>query len=213
MIIYKITNDINDKIYIGQTIFDNLNKRISSYKSEIQNPKCHRPIIEAIREYGIEHFSWEIIESGIENQEELDKKEIYYIQKFQSLTKDNGYNADIGGRGQGPRSEETKRKIGEAQKGELNHMYGKVGSQNAMSKRIIELTTGKIYESACEAAKDLNIGFSHVCATARGKRGSTGGFVFLYIDEDNNFIIPEKLTRIKNVELRNSLHEKYPNIF
>jgi hypothetical protein len=92
-------------------------------------------------------------------------------------------------------------------------MYGKTGEQNATSKKIMELTTGKVYGSACEAAKELGICFSHVCATARGERGSTGGYVFLYMNEDNSLIVPDKMTRIKNVPLRKQLHELYPNIF
>jgi group I intron endonuclease len=86
LIIYKITNDFNDKVYIGQTIYDNLKGRIQTYKGEIQSKSCTRPIIQAMREHGIEHFTWEIIESGINSQKELDEKEVAYIKEYKSLT-------------------------------------------------------------------------------------------------------------------------------
>ena len=65
-------------------------------------------------------------------------------------------------------------------------MYGKTGKLNVTSKKVLELTTGKIYDSACEASRQLELGFSHICAVARGERGSTGGYIFRYIDENNN---------------------------
>jgi group I intron endonuclease len=213
LIIYKITNDFNNKVYIGQTIYNDLKKRIKTYKSEIQFRDGTRPIIQEIRKHGIDHFTWEVLEKDINSQQELDEKEIAYIKEYKSLTSQNGYNADVGGRGQGPRSEETKKKIGDAQRGKLNHMYGKTGAKNATSKKVMELTTGKTYESACEAARDLGINFSHICATARGKRGSTKGYVFLYVDENGHLIIPNRMTKIKNPSLRKKLHNLYPNLF
>ena len=69
--------------------------------------------------------------------------------------------------------------------GTKNHMYGKRGELNITSKRVIELTTGKIYESASLAADELKVNFSHVCAVARGERGSHKGYVVRYLDSNN----------------------------
>lgn len=57
-----------------------------------------------------------------------------------------------------------------------------------MSQSIIELTTGKTYESANLASKDLNLHPAHVCGVARGERGSTGGYVFRYMDHTGKII-------------------------
>ena len=108
-----------------------------------------------------------------------------------------------------PLSEETKRKIGEAQKGSLNHMYGKKGFDNFSSKAVIEITTNKVFGSASVAAEKLEVNFSHVCAVARGDRGSTGGYVFRYLDENNNPIRPEHPAHIKFVKVRDSVLEEY----
>lgn len=98
-IIYKATNVVNNKSYIGQTI-DILEKRIHSHKKSSfrknhsqYNYLFHR----AIRKYGIESFLWEIIE--VCNTPELNDKEIFYIKQFKTYAPDgeNGYNLTRGG--------------------------------------------------------------------------------------------------------------------
>lgn len=208
MLIYKIVNDINNKIYIGQTT-SSLKERISNYKKEYKYDKRHRPILDAMKKYGMEHFSFEIVEDNIQIKEELDIKEKYYIKYYHSLCKENGYNIELGGNGRGKHSEETKQKISESQKGKLNHMWGKTGNQNATSRPIIELTTGKKYESANLASKELKINPSHVCAVARGERGSTGGYVFRYIDHTGKIIQPKDITKIRKKDVRDKILLEY----
>ena len=91
--IYQITNDINQKIYIGKTEFS-IEKRFKEHCSDAfreRNEK--RPLYNAMRKYGVEHFHIELIEET-DNPEE---REIYWIEKKQSFK--NGYNATIGGDG------------------------------------------------------------------------------------------------------------------
>lgn len=159
-----------------------------------------------MRKYGFENFKFETIEHNINNQETLDGLEKYYISFYDSI--DNGYNIKPGGKG-GLHKEETKQKIALSQMGELNHMWGKVGDLNSTSKRTLELTTDMVYESAMLASKELDLCFSHVCSVARGKRGSTGGFVFRYVDDDGKPIRPKKTTIIKNKQLIEKVLDKY----
>lgn len=95
--IYKIYNDINDKIYIGQTIRDiqdrfNEHLRTSFYPSEC-NSKLHRAIVK----YGREHFFVEQVEEV--SLSELDGRERYWIKYYNSTDKEKGYNITIGGSG------------------------------------------------------------------------------------------------------------------
>lgn len=95
--IYKIINNINNKIYIGQSI--HIEQRISEHKSESKldspNRLAYNSIIhKAIRKYGWNNFSWEIIEECSIAQ--LDDRERYWIAYFNSLVP-NGYNILIGG--------------------------------------------------------------------------------------------------------------------
>jgi hypothetical protein len=209
MIIYKINNNINGKIYIGQTI-RTFQERFNGYKNEIKFAKKTRPIIYALRKYGIENFTFEVIDYA-DTKEELDDKERYYIKFYNSADRNFGYNIELGGNGPGKHSEETKSKIRESQLGELNHMFGKKGSLNATSKSVIDLTTGKVYDSASQAAEELKLNFSHVCAVARGSRGSTGGHVFRYY-KNNNIQQPESITRIKDKKTLNAVLPEFKHL-
>ena len=94
--IYKIQNLINGKIYIGQSI--DIQYRFNNHKSESFNPKSNAydtAIHRAIRKYGIENFSFEVVEEC--EQEKLREQEIYWIDYYDSFG--NGYNLTSGGEG------------------------------------------------------------------------------------------------------------------
>ena len=110
-VIYKITNKINNKHYIGQTIVG-VHKRWNDHIG--QSKRLNTVLAKAIRKYGKENFEvTEIVNTF--NREELNKAEISYIAEFNSLTP-NGYNLTIGGEGASP-TEETKQKISKAHLG------------------------------------------------------------------------------------------------
>ena len=91
--IYKITNDINGKIYIGKTYFS-IEKRFQEHCKDAFRPKIEsRPLYSAMQKYGIEHFHIEQIEET-DNPEEREK---YWIEFYGSFK--NGYNATKGGDG------------------------------------------------------------------------------------------------------------------
>lgn len=93
--IYKITNIINNKIYIDQSI--NIAERWYQHKSKAFNENelgYNSAIHYAFRKYGIENFVFEIIEEC--KTSELDFKERYWIQYYNSLSP-NGYNILEGG--------------------------------------------------------------------------------------------------------------------
>jgi group I intron endonuclease len=95
MIIYKISNSINNKVYIGITT-QHFYIRKSQHKYIAEKTNDKRPLYQAIRKYGIEFFNFEIIDYA-ESLEDLNNKEIYYINKYKSIDKNFGYNIDIGG--------------------------------------------------------------------------------------------------------------------
>lgn len=94
MYVYLITNLINNKKYIGIT--NNLKRRWFNH--------CHpskgreQVISNAIQKYGPNNFKFEVLEENVP-LDKIDEKEIYYIQKYDSLTINNhGYNVATGGR-------------------------------------------------------------------------------------------------------------------
>lgn len=92
--IYKITNTINQKSYIGQTI-KTLEKRFSQHQHNYDKPYFSQVVLyKAFKKYGIENFTFEEVEEVPDNQ--LDEKEKYWIKFYDSYN--NGYNSTIRGR-------------------------------------------------------------------------------------------------------------------
>lgn len=93
MIIYKITNKQNGKIYIGQTI-NSLQDRWKRHQNDALNNIIDTHFARAIRYYGVDNFIPEIIDTAT-TQEELTKKEYYWINYY-NATQD-GYNENNDG--------------------------------------------------------------------------------------------------------------------
>lgn len=86
--------------------------------------KCNYYFSNAIKKYGWNNIKHEIL---IENltKEQAEQKEIELIAEYKSNQREYGYNIDNGGNSNGKHSEETKKKLSEAFKGEKNYWYGK----------------------------------------------------------------------------------------
>lgn len=146
--IYLITNTVNDKKYVGQTIHP-IEKRFEEHKrcavSKGSNSGCIA-LYSAMDLYGVDKFKTEILDTA-NTDEELDELEIKHIAELNTLSP-NGYNIRTGGKNGKhcdesrermrlaklgdknhnfgkPRTEETKRKISESRAGEKHHFYGK----------------------------------------------------------------------------------------
>ena len=93
--IYKITNRINNKVYIGQST--NIQKRWINHQSTSRNPNeagYNYPLYQAMRKYGIDNFTFEILEEC--TQQQLNEREKYWIQYYNAYG-DGGYNQKEGG--------------------------------------------------------------------------------------------------------------------
>lgn len=90
--IYKLTNIVNGKVYIGQSR-DIANRMRTHMKDSVRvdDERGQRPIYEAMREYGIENFKSEVLE--ICDESKLDERETYYIKLHNSTNPDVGYNS------------------------------------------------------------------------------------------------------------------------
>lgn len=127
--VYKITNLVTNKIYIGITNQGaGARYRKHWYDARIGDP-C--PIHKSMAKYGEKNFKYEIIDYA-KDYEELKSKEQYYIEKYNSMDRSIGYNLTKGGDGTFGRfhSEETKDKI----------------RQKALGRKISEETKKKMSE-------------------------------------------------------------------
>lgn len=92
--IYKITNRVNNKVYIGQTHFT-IEHRFKQHIKNFNIEHRKQPLYMAFAKYGIENFNVEKIEEV--ECERLNEREIYWIAYYNSFK--NGYNATLGGDG------------------------------------------------------------------------------------------------------------------
>lgn len=93
--IYKITNLINGKIYIGKTLLT-VEKRWKEHCEDYKKQRNEkRPLYSAMNKYGIENFKVEQIEEC--SDKIINEREVYWIEHYQSFK--HGYNATIGGDG------------------------------------------------------------------------------------------------------------------
>lgn len=175
MIIYKITNKINGKVYIGQTVVD-LSARWRQHVRAKDNAKIHR----AIRKYGASVFTVEPIDVAC-SIEELNQKEKFWIQKFDSIKQ--GYNMTEGGRSGAvdlKRTDETKRRIAEAI----------TGGKHWHAKKVRNVDTGEIFDTVSAAASKYNTEKSNIigCCKHRPHYYTCKGCRWEYVTDDNEAV-------------------------
>lgn len=146
MYIYKITNKLNNKVYIGQvynkTIMDRFNRHIKE-----ASPKSRSYIGRSIYKHGYSNFICELIDTATSLQE-LNEKEKYWIKYYNSIDRNFGYNLTSGGDGGNTylcKNEkemlEIKHKISIANNGSNNGMSKHIKALNARNNEIIHFDT------------------------------------------------------------------------
>lgn len=151
-IIYEITNDVNSKVYIGQT-WKTAQERFKRHCAEArwQNTKI-MPIVFAIRKYGPSHFKINVLEELTDcTQSKLDEREVFWVQELKTFSP-NGYNLKAG-QSHGVWSEEIKKKIGDGNRGKkrnketierlrMSHKGHKV--KDSTKHKLSIINTGKV---------------------------------------------------------------------
>lgn len=151
-----ITNKVNGKIYIGQSI--HIERRWKEHKSRLNcDGHINKHLQLAWNKYGEENFIFSVIEEC--KAEQLDEREIYWISKLDAINPQNGYNLCSGGSGTG--------------EGKCSPFYGKHHTKEAKDK-ISKANTGK---HRTQSEKDhLREIFTGRCISAgtRRRSASTG---------------------------------------
>lgn len=154
-VIYMHTNLINGKKYVGQTCAT-LQARFG--KNGVRYKRCVL-FYNAIQKYGWDNFEHKILEDCIYTQEEANKKEKYYIEKYKSMDRKYGYNLSSGGN-------------------EQNSLGIPVFMYN-MNGAYVDM-----YESIADANRDLMISNGKISDCCRGNRKSAGGYMWSYNKEE-----------------------------
>lgn len=161
MFIYKITNLVNGKVYIGQTI-TTIEKRFAKHCN------CDKQVIsKAIHKYGVDNFKVEEIDRA-DTREELDEKERHWIRFYNSLIP-NGYNLESGGTKNKEICEATREKLRESHKGEKAPWYGKHLTEDA-KRKLSQAHIGK-----CKYWKGKKRSQETIEKMSRNRKGKTVG--------------------------------------
>ena len=169
--VYLIENLTNGKKYIGQTV--NFESRKRCHKCNYIKKNYY--IYLAMRKYGYENFEYTILmKDQTINYDKLDFWECYFIELFDTLNREKGYNLESGGnknKNLNPETkaklkiaqnknkhflgkkhtEEAKKKIGDSKRGTNNHFYGK--KYTIEMKTELGLGTGKLYKEGLSNGK------------------------------------------------------------
>lgn len=183
-VVYKITNQINNKAYIGSSI--RYIKRWEQHINAAQNPNApsyNYPLQRAFRKYGIDNFKFEILSSLFNNAYDMEEYEKQMIIQYDSLN--NGYNQTINTHCS-LQDEKLKTMVLE----KISQKCAKVD----LNENIIE-----IYTSYNDAARKNNLDgrASDIRGVCKGFRSSCNGMYFRDIDE-NNCIISKPFKRYKS---------------
>ena len=218
--IYKITNHINGKVYIGQT------RNLIEYRWQHHlykgrnpdKPDTNYPLYRAMRKYGLENFS--ILQVEEIDNELLDERECYWIQQENSLTP-NGYNCDLGGKGvnkynydeilkyyfteANENASETARKFNCSLQTILKILEANDFSAKGHKQKIyqISLRDGSIikeFNSLIEAEKELNISHTQLWSALNHQAKSAGRYAWCKVEDYKNFKLEENIdTKKKSV--------------
>ena len=192
-IIYKWTNTLNNKSYIGQTIHPE--RRYKRHLNDAFKEKVDTHFYRALRKYGTANFTYEVLET-VETCK-LNEKEIYWIDYFDSYY--NGYNETKGGSGTSgfKWSKEAKQKhsermtiinrqnfAGRVSPNKGKHFRPKSNEEKAkVSKKVFQYTlTGEFIKEWPSTAECARNGYNqgHIASCCRGDKRQYKGYIWVY---------------------------------
>lgn len=208
--VYCFINSINGKKYIGETVKKDYTVRFNEHRS-----KSERGVVtyfyNAIRKYGWDAFNKYIIyqtepyEDTEENRKKLNdivnKKEIEFINKYNTTNPNFGYNLTKGGdEVLGYHfSKETKEKMSKSHQGEKHWNYGKRNEGKSRAILQFDLDGNYIAEfpSMAEITRQLGYKANNVCRCCDNLIGSYMGYIWVRKDDYYEGYIQKYKSRVK----------------
>lgn len=203
MHIYKITNLIDNKMYVGQTVSKNVNDRWCRHRYNAKQ-KTNHPLYNSINKYGLANFKFESICSAF-SLDNLNFLEKYFIEYYKTMDEYFGYNLTSGGDNKRyseasklkisisqkirlakipkkvkvykghKKSEETKRKMSIARK-----LYQQ-NNLSCLAKKVLCLNNNTTFISVQETANFYKCKNAHIARVCRQERKHFKGLIFRYI--------------------------------
>ena len=204
--VYKITNTVNGKVYIGQST--NIKQRWSQHRQHLNGGyHCNDYLQRSWMKYGKDAFTFEVLQEC--TVDELDAYEEKYISMYDSTNFEKGYNEKTGGnqcrltertkaklrKPKGPLSPEHIAKMSAARKGipawnkglitppevRAKQSKARIGKKPCNCKQVLCATTGKVFHDTVEAAKYYGLVATNIRKCCRKERHTVGGMEWTYM--------------------------------
>lgn len=196
MVIYKITNKLNNKVYIGQTV--DYNKRMIDHFKK-SSSLSHGLIDKEIACIGRNCFKHEILLNC--NLSDVDLLEMYMIMHYRSYLVEFGYNVfykslslnDIAG------AEQVLAQIKNCSYKLDSSFESKFINRSKAVVCVSDLY--RTFSSVSECARYYNLNISHVSACCLGKRATCGNMIFRFIDFSGSIIEPNYISEARSKEV------------
>lgn len=171
--VYKITNKINNKSYIGSS--GNYLSRWQQHKDAARQPahECYNyPLQRAFRKYGVENFTFELLQDGFLTRYEAEEYEQQMIVYYNALVSENGYNQKL-----------------ETHGGLTEEVRQKQILKTSQPCALVDLNENilAIYPSYAAAGRAHNLS-SQVGKVCKGEYSSANGLIFRDLDENGRVV-------------------------
>ena len=178
--IYKITNKITNKVYVGSSV--DVERRWRQHKEASINEKDHHynyPLMISFRKYGIDNFDFEIIETLPDYQTMIDAEHNWIIKEDCVFPK--GYNQTD--KTDSPMFDpKTVKKMSNTKR----EKYGKKVCEIDEEGKILE-----VWQSLAEAGEKTGLDRFKISNVCNGTRLTTGNRIFRFLNDNNHYIEPE----------------------
>lgn len=214
-LIYLLTIKTNGLIYVGQTI--DLKRRMKEYRNKsksLSHSSLYKCMYE-INQAWFDNVEFEILDYA-DSKEELDKKEILWIDKLDATNPDIGMNIKAGGRG-GFMSQDYMDRVDLTERTLDIHTPD---VKRKKSKRIIAFkeTKALIFDGAILFGEMFGFPRTNVTAVTKGKGNKLGGYYLFYLDDIDELkeVYNKRKNALENPKLRidnKTSYEEYIKLF
>lgn len=178
--VYKITNLLNSMVYIGSSV--DVERRWRQHKQASINENDHHynyPLMKAFREFGINNFKFEIVETCIDYKEMIKVEHDWIIKE--NCVEPKGYNQT-----DNTESPMFDPEIAKKMSDTKREKYGKKVCEIDNNKQILT-----IWNSLAEAGEETGLDRYKISNVCNGTRLTTGNRYFRFLDENNKIIEPD----------------------
>jgi group I intron endonuclease len=186
--VYKITNLLNNMVYIGSSV--EVERRWRQHKQASINENDHHynyPLMKAFREFGINNFKFEIIETCNDYKEMIETEHSWIIKE--DCVEPKGYNQT-----DNTESPMFDPEIAKKMSDTKREKYGKRVCEIDNNKQILT-----IWNSLAEAGEETGLDRYKISNVCNGTRLTTGNRYFRFLDENNEIIEPD--ARVNQVQI------------